>query len=514
MKKINLILLIIIVNFNLFAQKDSLAFIFNNYGKYDVGFERIYKVDTTRQYPLQYNPKLNNDKTLSNRPMIINVWYPCSKGKLKKGLYSYYLTFNPQDSSWNNFVSRTKEFNYQTIKSNVFRQTILNDTIIEDKLFKDLLNSETSIYVGAPPLNREFPLIIAQPGLGGSIEENALLYEFLSSHGYYVISCSYQSNKGEIMHPDWDLERSLNDVKFLEIFSKTKLSINKNNIHLMGFSFGAQSNFNILIQENNTFKSAIFFDSRFESCYSYDPRGYNHLPKKIIDNNIKLTTPMLFFTNQTSPYLIIDSLMYSERNYIMVKDYKHYDFTSIKEIGYKLISEKMDDVALNTKVNQYSAICEYTLSYLNHYSSENRTSSFHFIKNDGFWHENINKGSSKPEIILDSIASPRQGLFAVEKYGIKSVKKSFPSYKNCFTENMMNEFAYYLISKQNLNLAIDVLLWAIEMSPNSSTLYDSLGETYFLQNNYSQSFIEYTKSLKLDSKNSNAEKMINKLKKM
>ena len=47
--------------------------------------------------------------------------------------------------------------------------------------------------------------------------------------------------------------------------------------------------------------------------------------------------------------------------------------------------------------------------------------------------------------------------------------------------------------------------------PNSSNLYDNLAEAYFINENWNNALINYTKSLALNPENINAKTMISKI---
>ena len=77
----------------------------------------------------------------------------------------------------------------------------------------------------------------------------------------------------------------------------------------------------------------------------------------------------------------------------------------------------------------------------------------------------------------------------------------------------LNNLAYALLPKKNIDYAIKIFDLIIQEHPNSANAYDSLAEGYFLNNQLELSKINYQKSLELDPKNTNAKEMINRIKK-
>lgn len=483
--------------------------------KQTVGFKRYFVFDSTRTYLLKYNPPFDYDTTKYYRPMLVNIWYPSEKGKGKTFQYKDYLNFSSTNESFKIFTERLAHFNIQTIKNNAFRNTLLNDTIIENNFLDSLLSIDTHVYQNAVPLNSKHPLIVYNQSLGGTIEENSVLFQYLASNGYVVINCAYQSEAGKIMHPDWDLLRSEMDVDFLIRFTDTLDYVDNTNLHFIGYSFGAQSNFNILTKNHNV-RSAISFDSRFEYFLDYNPDGYNELPQYLLKNTKKITAPLLLFTNQDAVYLIIDSLKYTDRDYVFVKDYEHSDFNSATELRNLLLSRNNYNNDLAVKWKSYLNINKMVLDFINfHSSASTNFNKFELLNYDKeqFYIEKMNKGISKPLQRKDTIYTPRQILFSIEKYGIDTARHLCNIQKINFSEDAFNQYAYYLINKQLYGLAENVLLWSIELYSKNSNLYDSLGELYFIEKKYQKSIQSYQISLELNPKNKNAEQYIDKIQK-
>ena len=80
-----------------------------------------------------------------------------------------------------------------------------------------------------------------------------------------------------------------------------------------------------------------------------------------------------------------------------------------------------------------------------------------------------------------------------------------------FREERLNELGYYLIEQNRAVESIEIFKLNAEAYPKSYNVYDSLGESYFLNKNYRMALLNYRKSLELNPENSNAEEMIKKL---
>ncbi|WP_299678783.1 hypothetical protein [uncultured Dokdonia sp.] len=75
---------------------------------------------------------------------------------------------------------------------------------------------------------------------------------------------------------------------------------------------------------------------------------------------------------------------------------------------------------------------------------------------------------------------------------------------------IVNMIGYEWIRKEDPTTAIKVFAYGVSLMPNDANLYDSLGEAYFKNKDWSNSIINYKKSLTLDTSNENAVTMIKK----
>ena len=77
-----------------------------------------------------------------------------------------------------------------------------------------------------------------------------------------------------------------------------------------------------------------------------------------------------------------------------------------------------------------------------------------------------------------------------------------------FTEQQINTLGYAYLNQGRINEAISLFNLNVEEHPESSNVYDSMGEAYFVQRNFDQAARFYRKSLKLNPANQNARKYL------
>ncbi len=99
---------------------------------------------------------------------------------------------------------------------------------------------------------------------------------------------------------------------------------------------------------------------------------------------------------------------------------------------------------------------------------------------------------------------------AVSQY--RALKANEPDKYN-FKEAQLNSLGYQLIKVGKTKEAIEILKLNAESFPNSSNVFDSLGEACMMDGQTQLAIDNYRKSLELDPNNKNAEEMISKLEK-
>ena len=78
-------------------------------------------------------------------------------------------------------------------------------------------------------------------------------------------------------------------------------------------------------------------------------------------------------------------------------------------------------------------------------------------------------------------------------------------------ENVMNSFGYKLMGMKRLDQAVEVFKLNTEAYPQSSNVWDSLGEAYMNRGDKKLAIKNYEKSLKLDPSNANAVQILKRL---
>jgi tetratricopeptide (TPR) repeat protein len=80
-----------------------------------------------------------------------------------------------------------------------------------------------------------------------------------------------------------------------------------------------------------------------------------------------------------------------------------------------------------------------------------------------------------------------------------------------FTERLMNDLGYRLLTQDKIAEAIEVFKVNVNDYPSSFNVYDSLGEAYMKNGEKELAIKNYEKSIQLNPNNENGRKMLEKL---
>jgi hypothetical protein len=194
---------------------------------------------------------------------------------------------------------------------------------------------------------------------------------------------------------------------------------------------------------------------------------------------------------------------------IMIRDAFSNRYRTIRHKGCDMTCDKTRNVirALELVDLHLTGMTEPENSFYNHLVFENnneRSLNFYAEKEkaDAFITDldkfNIYKFSN------DSVFTATTGMYLKEH--LHEIHKTYT------LENYITTMGYQWIYENKFTNAINVLKVNVLLYPNSSNVYDSLGEAYMKNGQYILALENYTKSVSLDADNLNAKEQIKKLK--
>ena len=122
-------------------------------------------------------------------------------------------------------------------------------------------------------------------------------------------------------------------------------------------------------------------------------------------------------------------------------------------------------------------------------------------------------GSEAPRMSKDAMVPYEEllsGRLEEAAAGYLKIKKQTPM-NAAVQEARLNALGYTLLQEKKIDAAIAVFKVNVALYPQSSNVYDSLGEAYLASGDKDQAAVNYKKSLELDPKNQNAANVLKKL---
>ncbi|MEM7487432.1 MAG: alpha/beta hydrolase [Bacteroidota bacterium] len=476
-------------------------------GNYAVGFKHYIAVDSTRTY--QKRDDYNN--YLMHRPIPISVWYPAEKNgnTVEPLVLLNYLEVLKEEEEWehlpNEYLLQWFHYLWDTPENRAH------------------LPEKTNAYPNALAMGEKFPVIVYTPSYLASSIENFALCEYLASHGYFVISSPSRGTETRWLEGGTtkDMETQSKDVEFLlkEIYNFE--NADSDTIALMGFSFGGLSNA-LTVMKNGHIKALVSLDGT--ERYRYDV-----LEKSAYFNSDRFTIPYIHFAQKEIPqnvleedkipeelnyrYQLYDSLSYSDRYSYRFHDLSHAFFSSYGVIfGNR---DKRQDKSDDKIMVSYKLLSQHVLQFLNAHLKGNANATAYIEnspKQNGFSESLITKKMKK--------ASPQP--YTYRDFMDIAYQRNFdgliPLYQKTVKEHPDFQIPEVVLNKLGLQLAfhpatgaagIKVFQLALHLYPDSANLYDSLGTSYFYNDDAKNARVSFKKSLELDADNQHA---IDKLK--
>ena len=430
------------------SQESSLN-ISADYGKYDVGFKTFYEYDKTRSFSIDVNRKtIEKGKTIS-RPLQICIWYPAlNEGKRQMKYEDYFYLITQETGK----INLSEELKCETID-----EYIKNEGV-EGSILKNELNALMKAVAEANPNNeKKFPVIVYGPSFGSTSFENALLFEFLASHGYVVVSSPSVGPVGRAMSIEKvGVETQARDMEFLLGYMHEFSNADIDKIIMAGFSYGGLSNVYVAAR-NRSVDAWIGIDPSIHEIYEYfEESPYNDY------SNFSL--PMLFVNSlgymNSLPFY--EKLIFSDAYIVNLPKLAHQDFASqfIKVQG-----------ANATRIKGYTIMAKYLLGFLD--GVFKKKYDYEKMKNIVFNEENIDSSfinikSKKGMPTVDELLAKNKDILKNKDELFSFLNRTLS--KDGITNYPENELQkLILISSENglIDQTYELMEWYKNYYPNS-----------------------------------------------
>jgi hypothetical protein len=223
-------------------------------GPYSVGFHSSIALDGSRKYDGR-----------RGRPILLDVWYPAVHSAETGLAYAQYLRI-PKDGAHPWFQERLESYIRDVVRDDLFHTKAEASLDTEGRAgLARLLTARTTAHLDAAPVAGRFPVVLYHSGAGGSFEDNSVLFEYLASNGYVVVSSAFQSPFPELIGNNiGGIERSGPDLDFIAAQVRGWPYADAAKLAAMGHSAGAQNMMLWIGSRNCPARALVSLDTTME----------------------------------------------------------------------------------------------------------------------------------------------------------------------------------------------------------------------------------------------------------
>jgi dienelactone hydrolase len=435
-------------------------------GPYAVGFRTFEKYDNSRTFMPKTDYFGEKIDGIRARPVQACLWYPAKiSGDEMSMNYGEYVFPYPSDDRFFEILAGIQNREIQSLFARLRDQNMM----------LTITNTPFAAVRDAQAADGKFPLVIYHPDLNDIFCNNAVLCEYLASHGYAVLSTSSLGlnsvNTGE---DQLTMEFQIRDREFAQSLLRELEFIDFDQLALVGAEAGGFMA--VLMQIRNTDVDAVV---------SID--GWMNQVEKI--EFIK-NSPMFDAARMDKPFLFIEAGPDSEVNRSLFESLKYSSRTlahldSLTADGfshYPMFSLQLSDEikAMVAPVrNDYEKVCRLVLSYLNHQFAESpEQGPFEDIAATliGIEIETF-PGQDLPP-------TPDQFIGIIQNHGAPQAVAIFEKFHKVerdrifFREAQINVLGYQALNEGRVDDAIALFKLNTTVYPNSSNTWDSLSDGY------------------------------------
>lgn len=346
-------------------------------GPYAVGFQSSLEIDTSRR-EISLDP---SQKLIGFRPVLVAVWYPSVR--TTPGIkYAEFqdLDIQPDQPELKAFSRKLKNHSQESGAKILFSYDV-NPPSAKEKTeaLSRLLQVKSKASRRAPFVPGKFPVIFYCPGAEGSFDENVILFEYLASHGYVVISSAFQVNTTYVknnIHLGRTIEK---DLYFLIQHSSKLPFVDSSRLAAIGHSMGAQELLKFIGEQDCPLQSLISLDTTLETTFSKlqqkESKDFVKGTKESISRYFtqlrELSPPsipvMLIASKRNNPDFSIFSsyLKHSSRYEVITSHLRHEDYISQgAQRSILPFKTKEQQQELTGVQNEYAQVCQLVLLFL------------------------------------------------------------------------------------------------------------------------------------------------------
>jgi len=430
-------------------------------GPHAVGFMTFEEYDYSRTFQAKrdyFGEVIPGERA---RPVQVCVWYPAVEDAgAAPVLFSDYAFSPPEDHSFYQFLSAVQNREVAWLHGLLMN----NQTAVLEVLGMDM-----NAVRDTKAADGFFPLLIYACGFDRGVGENAVLCEYLASHGYVVATChalgatSVRSEPGAA-----GLEAMVGDLEYLIGALHGRDMIEPNRLGVIGYGAGGLTA--LLLQMRNVNVDAVV---TLEADFAEGPR-----------HEVMTTNPYFEIGRMTAPLLSVyvepaegetaasgEVFRYTRRFVAEFQETRPFELTTYGLIPPAVMPPAADEAPAGA--GTYETMCGYALSFMDSYVKESEE-VLAGLSASGL---TIIEAEERPPTQDEYLAILNAGNTeaAIEIYDkFTAIDPDLV----LFPEANMNFAGYGMLQRGRTAEAVTLFKMNAETYPQSANCWDSLTEAY------------------------------------
>jgi pimeloyl-ACP methyl ester carboxylesterase len=446
-------------------------------GRYRVGFRTIFRFDTSRTWRRSRDYMGNFSPDPDGRPVQLNVWYPAIPQPNERQMtLGTYLDEAAPAAAFAPLTSIMRQRNQANWESSV-----------PPAQLPALRATPTYAWTEARPAPGRFPAVLYFGGLNADMNSNAVLSEFLASHGYVVASISLigrASTQTSQSRSPSDLDASVRDMEFAWAVIGAEFNTDRTRLAVLGHSLGGVEALMFAMRNGNV-SAVVGLDGTYgfkgstgvlTDSWGYDPRN---MRAAFLD--LRRAQGQQEADLDLAP---VRSFRYADLTIVTMVGMHHSDFTSFPMVARRFgipILPKYANTGWNRDTAQrgHQQAAQIIVEFLNEHVTNERSDvslqeMVRGIQGTTFAH--FDAGPAMP--------SPEEAIAIVNDRGVEALKALMvrvcgkQGVTSCVDADVLNSKGYELLGQHRGNDAVVLFEIAAWSHPLSANAQDSLADGY------------------------------------
>jgi len=457
-------------------------------GPYAVGFRTIEQYDYSRTFQPTRDYFGNPIDASAARPIQVCYWYPAAAGDGAGMIYAEYAFPYPEDASFFPFLSQLQNRELGTLFFFMGNS---------QALVQASMDLEMTAVRDAAAMTGPFPLIVYHAGERSGYGQNAVLCEYLASHGFVVATAHTAGASTVIAGPLLsDVEAAVRDKELVVAAMRELPMVDPERLGLIGYDYGGST---ALIHQmrNYSVDAVATLQGRFLNAGATDT-----LMENPSYDPVRMLVPWLqVYVDRPSDLSLLDSLRYAKRYSLLTGQARPTDFSTYSLMATLMGADTSRTIEALSRWHQ--GVYEYLLQFFEAFLNGSE-SSLAWMQNspetNGYGADQFALTVSEPE---EAPPSDAQFVNIVQTYGTERAQEVCERFDlvnpehPIVTDPTFTQMGYQFLQRGVVDEALVVFRWGVTAYPNSANAWDSYGEACAANGDPVQALAHYRKAQEL-----------------